>query len=233
MPGAARGRSRGAYGCDMDTTAINARIAQFENMVREGADPTNDMAWFSLGGAYAQAGRPGDAANAYTRCFELNPAMSKAYQLAGKALIDSGDRDKAVGVLAEGYTSAAERGDRMPMSAMGEMLDSLGVKRPEVAGKAAAAMAPLPDGTFMCSKSGRPGTKMSKPPFKGVVGAWIMEQISVETFEEWIRQGTKVINEMRLDLSRDEDGEKYDTFMRDYLGLDEETLRRISETKPV
>ncbi len=218
----------------MDMTAINARIAQFENMVREGADPTNDMAWFSLGGAYAQAGRPADAARAYTRCFELNPAMSKAYQLAGKALIDSGDRDKAVGVLAEGYTSAAERGDRMPMSAMGEMLDSLGVKRPEVAGKAAAAaMAPLPDGTFMCSKSGRPGTKMKKPPFKGPVGEWIFENISSETFEEWIRQGTKVINELRLDLSRDEDSEKYDSFMRDYLGLDEETLQRIRKDRPV
>lgn len=218
----------------MDMTAINARIAQFENMVREGADPTNDMAWFSLGGAYAQAGRPADAARAYTRCFELNPAMSKAYQLAGKALIDSGDRDKAVGVLAEGYTSAAERGDRMPMSAMGEMLDSLGVKRPEVAGKAAAAaMAPLPDGTFMCSKSGRPGTKMKKPPFKGPVGEWIFENISSETFEEWIRQGTKVINELRLDLSRDEDSEKYDSFMRDYLGLDEETLQRIRKDRPI
>jgi Fe-S cluster biosynthesis and repair protein YggX len=218
----------------MDMTAINARIAQFENMVREGADPTNDMAWFSLGGAYAQAGRPADAARAYTRCFELNPAMSKAYQLAGKALIDSGDRDKAVGVLAEGYTSAAERGDRMPMSAMGEMLDALGVKRPEIAGKAAAAaMTPLPDGTFMCSKSGRPGTKMKKPPFRGVVGEWIFENISSETFEEWIRQGTKVINELRLDLSRDEDSEKYDSFMRDYLGLDEETLRRIRDEKPV
>ncbi len=218
----------------MDMTAINARIAQFENMVREGADPTNDMAWFSLGGAYTQAGRPADAARAYTRCFELNPAMSKAYQLAGKALIDSGDRDKAVVVLAEGYTSAAERGDRMPMNAMGEMLDSLGVKRPEVVGKAAAAaIAPLPDGTFMCSKSGRPGTKMKKPPFKGPVGEWIFENISSETFEEWIRQGTKVINELRLDLSRDEDSEKYDSFMRDYLGLDEETLRRIRDEKPV
>jgi Fe-S cluster biosynthesis and repair protein YggX len=66
-----------------------------------------------------------------------------------------------------------------------------------------------------------------------VVGEWIFENISSETFEEWIRQGTKVINELRLDLSRDEDSEKYDSFMRDYLGLDEETLRRIRDEKPV
>jgi Fe-S cluster biosynthesis and repair protein YggX len=218
----------------MDMTAINARIAQFENMVREGADPTNDMAWFSLGGAYAQASRPADAARAYTRCFELNPAMSKAYQLAGKALIEAGDRDKAVGVLAEGDVSASERGDRMPMAAMGEMLDSMGIKRPEVASKAAtSASAPLPDGTFLCTKSGRPGTKMKKPPFRGPVGQWIFDNISHETFEEWIRQGTKVINELRLDLSRDEDSEKYETFMRDYLGLDEETYQKLRDHKPV
>jgi Fe-S cluster biosynthesis and repair protein YggX len=74
---------------------------------------------------------------------------------------------------------------------------------------------------------------MKKPPFRGVVGEWIFENISSETFEEWIRQGTKVINELRLDLSRDEDSEKYDSFMRDYLGLDEETLRRIRDEKPV
>ena len=62
---------------------IQQRIAQFENMVRDEADPTNDMAWFSLGGAYAQAGRHADAAKAYVRCVQINPAMSKAWQLAG------------------------------------------------------------------------------------------------------------------------------------------------------
>ena len=36
----------------------------------------------SLGGAYAQAGRQADAAKAFIRCFEINPAMSKAYQIS-------------------------------------------------------------------------------------------------------------------------------------------------------
>jgi len=45
----------------MDT---DQRIAQFENMVRDGADPHNDMAWCMLAGAYSQAGRHADAANA-------------------------------------------------------------------------------------------------------------------------------------------------------------------------
>ena len=38
---------------------IASRIAQFENMCQ--ADPDNDMAHFSLGGAYAQDGRHEDA----------------------------------------------------------------------------------------------------------------------------------------------------------------------------
>ena len=72
---------------------INARIAQFENMVQPGADPDNDMAWFSLGGAYAQAGRHSDAARAYEKCYTINPAMSKAYQLAGESYLMIGRND--------------------------------------------------------------------------------------------------------------------------------------------
>jgi len=86
---------------------INQRIAQFETMVRPGADPTNDMAWFSLGQAYAQAGRHADAAGAFERCYTLNPAMSKAFQLAGRAFIDAGDAEKAKVVLREGFVSAS------------------------------------------------------------------------------------------------------------------------------
>lgn len=109
---------------------INQRIAQFENMVQ--ADPENDMAHYSLGNAYAQAERWGDAAASYLRCIEKNPGMSKAYQLAGEALVKAGDRERAVEVLTKGYTAAGERGDRMPQRAMGELLKSLGAPVPQV-----------------------------------------------------------------------------------------------------
>lgn len=200
---------------------INQRIAQFETMVRPGADPDNDMAWFSLGGAYAQAGRHADAAKAYTKCYELNPAMSKAYQLAGKALLDAGDRQAGIATLKTGYVSAASRGDRMPMKAMGDLLEALGEKLPEVANAAAAATPSAPGGSFICKRSGKPGTQLARPPFKGPLGQWIRANISKETFDSWIRQGTKVINEMRLDLSRDEDAQTYDRQMREYLGIDD------------
>lgn len=209
---------------------INQRIAQFETMVRPGADPDNDMAWFSLGGAYAQAGRHAEAATAYTKCYQLNPAMSKAYQLAGKALLDAGDKAAGIATLKAGYSSAAERGDRMPMKAMGDLLEALGEKAPEVK-NAPAAVAAITGGSFVCKRSGKPGTQLARAPFKGPVGEWIRGNISKETFDGWIRQGTKVINEMRLDLSREEDSATYDKQMREFLGIDDGLVAELTGGK--
>lgn len=213
----------------MTTDAINARIAQFETMVAPGADPTNDMAWFSLGQAYSQAGRHADAARAFTKCYEINGDMSKAYQLAGAALIASGDQARAIDVLKQGYEAAAKRGDFMPKKAMGEMLQQLGVEPPQVAG--AKVEAPVLAGTFMDRKTGRPGSKLDRPPFKGPVGEWIAANISRETWQAWILQGTKVINELRLDLSRDDHSAMYDQHMREYLGIDEELHTQLTGAK--
>lgn len=209
---------------------INARIAQFENMVQPGADPENDMAWFSLGGAYAQAGRHADAARAYERCYTLNPAMSKAYQLAGKALLDAGQRDEAVRILTEGYKVASGKGDFMPKKAMGELLTGAGAELPAIAEKAAAAMS---GDAFTCLRTGKPGHKLPKPPMRGRVGQWIYDNISAETWDQWIKQGTKVINEMRLDLSREDHAATYDQHMYEYLGMDEEVLGSLGVTKQV
>jgi len=45
---------------------ITQRIAQFEKMAHD--DPGNDMAHFSLGQAYHQAGRFAEAAASFRRC---------------------------------------------------------------------------------------------------------------------------------------------------------------------
>ena len=202
---------------------IAQRIAQFENMVQ--ADPTNDMAHFSLGGAYTQAGRHADAARSYVRCTELNPDMSKAYQLAGAAYLEAGDKQKAGEVLTEGYSVSAKRGDRMPMTAMGGLLEKLGLPVPKVEAKQAA---PLGPDSFVCSRTGRPGNRMARPPFRGPVGEWIQRNITKETFDDWIKQGTKVINELRLDRSREQDSETYDQHMREYLGIDEALFAQLT-----
>ena len=201
---------------------IQQRIAQFENMVQ--ADPDNDMAHFSLGGAYNQAGRIDDAAESFMRCIALNKDMSKAYQLAGAAYMAADKADQAAEILTCGYAVAAARGDLMPGNAMRDLLEQLGKPVPEVETRAPAA---APVGSFVCKSSGQPGTKMSRPPFRGPIGEWIAEHISKETFEVWIGQGTKVINELRLDLSRDEDSVTYDEHMREFLGIDEELYAKL------
>ena len=58
-------------------------------------------------------------------------------------------------------------------------------------------------------------------PSKAPFGEWIQANIAAETWREWIDQGTKVINELRLDLSRDEDSAAYDKHMNEFLGVPE------------
>jgi Fe-S cluster biosynthesis and repair protein YggX len=204
----------------MDTTE---RIAQFENMAQ--ADPENEMAHYSLAGAYAQAGRHEDAAASYRRAIGLVPDFSKAYQLAAESLIELGEEDQAAGVLTQGYEIAARNGDVMPKNAMAALLEKLGKPLPEIDEK---DVPQIPEGSFICRKSGRPGTQMERAPFRGPIGEWIRENISRESFDEWLGQGTKVINELRLDLSRDEDAETYDRYMHEYLEIPEDVVNQAA-----
>jgi Fe-S cluster biosynthesis and repair protein YggX/DNA-binding SARP family transcriptional activator len=225
-------------------TDLDRRIAQFQNMAQ--ADPENEMAHFSLAQALVQAGRHAEAAESYIRCTELAPGMSKAYQLAAESLLKAGDSGRAAQFAVRGYTIAAERGDLLPRNALADLLKRLGRDVPEVAAKGGtkkdgisllggdSAGGPRPDpasfppGTFIDHKTGRPGTRMPRPPFRGPLGQWIHEHISQETFNAWIGQGTKVINELRLDLSRDQDAEVYDQHMREFLGIDDALYERIT-----
>ncbi|MSR18198.1 MAG: tetratricopeptide repeat protein [Phycisphaerales bacterium] len=205
------------------------RIAQFEKMAS--ADPTNEMAHFSLGNAYLQAERFAEAAAGFERCIQLNPQMSKAYQLAGQAMIGSGWVDKAVVVLEQGWRIANTRGDLMPKTAMEGLLTSLGRAPPvATAAEVAEAESVRTLGTFICRRSGRAGSQLPSAPFRGSVGVWIHDNICEETWKQWIGQGTKVINELRLDFSRERDQEIYDQHMREYLGLDAETFQKITKS---
>jgi len=207
-------------------TMIDERITQFEKMASD--DPDNDMAHFSLGGAYLQADRPADAAKSLEKCIELNPEMSKAYQLAGEAMVKAGWEDRAADLLTKGYTVATRRGDRLPQQEIAKLLERLGRPVPEVDVEAELKKAQeASGGKFICRRTGRPGTQLDKPPFRGPVGQWIYENISAETWNAWIGQGTKVINELRLDFSREQDQDTFDQHMHEFLGLDEDTLAQI------
>lgn len=199
-------------------TDTTDRITQFENMAA--ADPTNDMAHFSLGNAYLEAGRSAEAAGSFERCIELNAEFSKAYELAGAAMIGAGWSDRAVAVLEKGYEVAASKGDLMPRDAIASLLESIGRTPPELSAESEARAKALQEsGAFVCKRTGRPGTQLEAAPFKGPDGKWIRDNISAETWQEWIGQGTKVINELRLDFSREEDQDVYEQHMREYLGM--------------
>ncbi len=205
-------------------TDLNERIARFEHMAA--ADPENDMAHFSLGNAYLQAARAADAAQSFERCIELNAEMSKAFQLCGQALIESGQKERAQNILLRGFEVAARKGDRMPREAMGALLKSIGIEPPKLDTTANTSSAGE-GGTFTCQRTGRAGRQLPAPPMRGNLGQWIYENISAQTWQDWIGQGTKVINELRLDFSRDQDQATYDQYMREYLGIDDALLLKI------
>ncbi|MCP3904056.1 MAG: hypothetical protein GY715_10520 [Planctomycetes bacterium] len=209
------------------TTEIDERIARFETMTQ--ADPLNDMAHFSLGNAYLQAGRAAEAGRSFLACIELNKEMSKAYQLAGEALIAAGWTDQAVETLETGYEIAAGKGDLLPRDAIVELLKSIGREPPALAEDVAEQAERIrASGAFVCSRTGRPGTQLPDPPMRGPLGEWIRDNISAETWRDWIGQGTKVINELRLDFSREEDQEAFDLQMCEYLGIEPELHARLT-----
>ena len=204
-------------------TKLDDRIEQFENMAE--ADSENDMAHFSLGNAYLQADRFAEAAKSLQKCIDINPDMSKAYQLAGEAMIKSGWEDMAVDVLNRGFEVASSKGDLMPKNAMADLLRSIGREPPQTdAATDDAAEKLIASGAFICTRTGRPGRQLEEPPFRGPIGEWIQKNIAAETWQDWIDQGTKVINELRLDFSREEDQATYDTYMQEYLGINPEEI---------
>jgi Fe-S cluster biosynthesis and repair protein YggX len=205
------------------------RIAQFEKMAA--ADPTNEMAHFSLGNACLQAGRHAEAVRSLDRVIELSPGLSKAYQLCGQAMIGAGWEDRAFATLSQGYEVAVKRGDRMVELAIERLLASIGRPVPKVERPTQGESTSPEGGSFNCRRTGRAGTQLPSPPMRGPVGEWIHANISAETWREWIGQGTKVINEMRLDFSREKDQEVYEQHMFEYLGIDESVLTSIGVTR--
>ena len=64
---------------------------------------------------------------------------------------------------------------------------------------------------------------------RGPIGSGSTSNISAETWREWIGQGTKVINELRLDFSREEDQQVFEQHMCEYLGIEDDVYRALVE----
>ncbi|MEE9212382.1 MAG: Fe(2+)-trafficking protein [Phycisphaeraceae bacterium] len=205
----------------MDT---NDRIAQWEKMTQEAPD---GMAWFSLGNAYKEADRLEDAAAALHKAVEMDPGLSRAYQVLGQALIALDKADEAGEILARGYSVAAERGDVMPQKAMGSLLEKLGKPVPQT--QTATSQVELGGDQIIDRRTGRPGTRLPDPPMRGPLGKFIFDHYSQETWREWIGMGTKVINELRLDFSNAEHQKVYEQHMMEWLGVSEEEAAAYAE----
>ncbi len=195
---------------------LEERISQFRAMAE--ADPDNEMAHFSLGNVLLQAGKPIEAGESFERAAHANPEMSKAYQMAGQAFMAAGDTDRATTILTNGYKIAAKRGDLMVKSGIESLLKMLDAPVPKIE-VAEVEKTEVPEGAFICGVTGRPGVQLEKPPFRGKLGEKIYETVSQETWQLWLAQGTKVINELRLDLSRPDHQDVYDEQMIEFLGL--------------
>ncbi len=206
------------------------RIEQFQRLIAD--DPSNDMAYFSLGNAFLESDRFNEAGETFDQCAKINEAMTKAYQLAGDAYIKAGMIDHAKIVLTKGYIEATTRGDMLPKKAIAELLEAIDTPIPEVANPNPKAEATKVVGDFKCSKTGDMGTKLSRAPFRNAMGLWIQENISSQTFNEWILLGTKIINELRLDLSRDEHDAVYEYAMRIFLGFNDELYNKLMGQQP-
>jgi Fe-S cluster biosynthesis and repair protein YggX len=217
----------------MTKATLQKRIEQWDKMTQQ--DPSNAMGWFSLGSAHREADNDEQAALALRKAIELDEGFSRAYQLLAQTLIHQGANEQAIPVLTQGYKIAAERGDVMPMRAMGSLLEKLNAPVPDVK---PPAPGPAPDQSTDAAnqirdrRTNEVGTRMAKPPFNGPIGQFIAANYSKETWQAWIGQGTKVINELRLDFSRLDHQEIYDQYMLEWLGFTKEEATPGSSNDP-
>ncbi len=187
------------------------------------ADPENAMGWFSLGNAYKDADRLSEAADALYKAVEKDETYSRAYQLLGEVLVSLDKNEEATKLLTKGFTVAASKGDRMPQKAMGSILEKIGAPVPVIVEEKKEAIV-LTGEQIICKRTNQPGTKMAELPMKGPVGQYIFENYCQETWREWIGQGTKVINELRLDFSNEEHQVTFEQQMLEWLGVTKQDI---------
>ena len=196
---------------DQDT-----RIDQFRKMASD--DPDNELGHFSLGRALLDAGRPADALASFERVLQLSPTHSAAHLHLGQALLAVGRKDDAVARFTAGAAVAHDRGDVKPRNEMARLLGDLGAPVPQF------VEAPRPEhnlgaGEVLCRRCGKVGRKLAKPPFKGDFGQAVFDGVCYDCWQLAIRQGTKVINELRLPLNDPQAQKVWDQHIREFLNL--------------
>lgn len=192
------------------------RIAQFRKVTEQ--NPMDPLGFFSLGRAQLESGAADDAVLSLQRVLALDAKLSRAYQLLARAQLALERKEEAYRTLNDGIRVAHQRGDQMPKNEMIAMLEAEGqpvpqfdVARTEVAG----------EGEVLDIRTGRVGRRMPKPPFRNKLGQILFDHVSAESWKEWIAQGTKVINELRLPMHDPAAQRVYDQHMIDFLNVRE------------
>ncbi|HYW04377.1 MAG TPA: tetratricopeptide repeat protein [Gammaproteobacteria bacterium] len=92
-------------------------IENLEAMLARGQD--SKLLRFSLGKAYLEADRPGDAVEQLARCLDLDPEYSAAWNIYGKALRAAGRDTDALAAWHQGIGVARRNGDKQAAKEMG------------------------------------------------------------------------------------------------------------------
>jgi Fe-S cluster biosynthesis and repair protein YggX len=194
----------------------NPRIEQFRKMAND--DPSNPMGHFSLGRELLAAEEPAEAIAPLKRVLELDPNISKVYQMLATAQLKLQKAGEAAETLQQGVRVAHGRGDMMPKNEMIKMLQELGASVPELQSQAPTQA--VGEGQVVCSRCGQVKPKMAHPPFSNAQGKQIQEKVCVDCWREWIGMGTKVINELRLPLADPQAQKVFDQHMKEFLNLE-------------
>jgi Fe-S cluster biosynthesis and repair protein YggX len=198
-----------------DVNTADERIQRFKTMTD--ADPDNELGHFSLGKAYVEVGRHADAIDSFRRAIAINKNLSKAYQLIAQSQLKLDRPGDAVATLTEGVKVANARGEMLPRNEMVEMLKGLGAAVPELPQTTAKVEAG--EGEVLCRRCGQVRPRLPGPPFRNAFGQLIHENTCASCWREAIGMGTKVINEMRLDLSDPRAQKIWDQSIREFLNL--------------
>ena len=193
------------------------KIAMFETMAD--ADPENELAHFSLGKLYFEAGRHEEAEKSLRRTLELNSQHSQAQRFLGETLLTTDRKDEALQILADGVRLAHVRGEYMPRNAMIELLKKAGAEPPRLVEDAEDDGETGESTDFVCRRCLKPGTPLDEAPFANELGEKIVESICQDCWKEWFAMSIKVINELRLNPATPEGSRAYDDHMKEFLGL--------------
>lgn len=108
---------------DIPSIDYEEQIQRFKKVIE--LDPTDVLGYFSLGTAYAVAGKKREAMDTFRKAVEVDPQHSSSYYGLGMALESLGDLKQACEIYQKGILAADAHGDIMTQRKMESRLRNL------------------------------------------------------------------------------------------------------------